>query len=294
MEKEQECFERAFEAVMTSDIVPMDAMLRHVTSVRGKRLRPRLVFLSARLFGEVNDITRHTALFVELFHTATLIHDDVVDGSDIRRGQASVNARWDSRAAVLAGDYLLAKAMAQLSEPSDHPILKEMLNVAMAMSEGELLQAASPLGDASSVTAESLQPTASLPGDASSVTAESLQPTASPSGDASSVTYMEVIERKTARLIRACCVGGALSVGASSDAINIIGDFGLNLGLVFQMRDDILDNDDSTAAALARQLLPEYLDKALKALDTLAPYTKDKEAQHALRELTLFCAERES
>ena len=276
MEKEQECFERAFEAVMTSDIVPMDAMLRHVTSVRGKRLRPRLVFLSARLFGEVNDITRHTALFVELFHTATLIHDDVVDGSDIRRGQASVNARWDSRAAVLAGDYLLAKAMAQLSEPSDHPILKEMLNVAMAMSEGELLQAASPLGDASSVTAESLQPTAS------------------PSGDASSVTYMEVIERKTARLIRACCVGGALSVGASSDAINIIGDFGLNLGLVFQMRDDILDNDDSTAAALARQLLPEYLDKALKALDTLAPYTKDKEAQHALRELTLFCAERES
>ena len=213
---------------------------------------------------------------MELFHTATLIHDDVVDGSDIRRGQASVNARWDSRAAVLAGDYLLAKAMAQLSEPSDHPILKEMLNVAMAMSEGELLQAASPLGDASSVTAESLQPTAS------------------PSGDASSVTYMEVIERKTARLIRACCVGGALSVGASSDAINIIGDFGLNLGLVFQMRDDILDNDDSTAAALARQLLPEYLDKALKALDTLAPYTKDKEAQHALRELTLFCAERQS
>ena len=276
MENELECFERAFEAVMTSDVVPMDAIMRYVTSVRGKRLRPRLVFLSARLFGEVNDITRRAALFVELFHTATLIHDDVVDGSDIRRSQASVNARWDSKAAVLAGDYLLAKAMAQLSEPSDHPILKEMLNVAMAMSEGELLQAASPLGDASSVTAGSLQPTAS------------------PLGDASSVGYLEVIECKTARLIRACCVGGALSVHAPETLINKVGDFGLNLGLVFQMRDDILDNDDSTAAALARQLLPEYLDKALKALDALTPYIKDKEAHHALRELTVFCAERES
>ena len=266
MEKEQECFERAFEAVMTSDIVPMDAMLRHVTSVRGKRLRPRLVFLSARLFGEVNDITRHTALFVELFHTATLIHDDVVDGSDIRRSQASVNARWDSKAAVLAGDYLLAKAMAQLSEPSDHSILKEMLNVAMAMSEGELMQAA-PHRGVGSVTAVPPMETAS---------------------------YLDIIERKTARLIRACCVGGALSVHAPETLINKVGDFGLNLGLVFQMRDDILDNDDSTAAALARQLLPEYLDKALKALDALTPYIKDKEAHHALRELTVFCAERES
>ena len=257
MENELECFERAFEAVMTSDVVPMDAIMRYVTSVRGKRLRPRLVFLSARLFGEVNDITRRAALFVELFHTATLIHDDVVDGSDIRRSQASVNARWDSKAAVLAGDYLLAKAMAQLSEPSDHSILKEMLNVAMVMSEGELMQAA-------------------------------------PHRAALAVAYLDVIERKTARLIRACCVGGALSVHAPQTLINKVGDFGLNLGLVFQMRDDILDNDDSTAAALARQLLPEYLDKALKALDALTPYIKDKEAHHALRELTVFCAERES
>ena len=259
---------------MASDVVPMDAMLRYVSAVRGKRLRPQLVFLSARLLGEVNDMTRRTALFVELFHTATLIHDDVVDGSDTRRGQASLNARFDSRSAVLAGDYLLAKALSKLSAPSDHEVLREMLAVAMSMSEGELLQSASPSGDASSVTAESLQPTAS------------------PSGDASSVTYMEVIERKTARLIRACCVGGALSVHASSDAINTLGEFGLNLGLVFQMRDDILDNDDPMAAALARQLLPEYLGKALKALDALTPFIKDKDAQDALRELTLFCAER--
>ena len=255
MEKEMERFEKAFSEVMASEVTPMDDMMRYVSAVRGKRLRPRLVFLSARLFGEVNGTTRRTALFVELFHTATLIHDDVVDGSDTRRGQASLNARFDSRSAVLAGDYLLAKALSQLSEPSDHPILKEMLAVAMSMSEGELLQSASP------------------------------------SGDASSVTYMEVIERKTARLIRACCVGGALSVHASSDALNTLGEFGLNLGLVFQMRDDILDNENTL---LAQQLLPEYLEKALNALDALTPFIKDKDAQHALRELTLFCAERES
>ena len=253
MEKELERFEKAFAAVMASDVVPMDDMMRYVSKVHGKRLRPRLVFLSAKLFGEVNDVTRRTALFVEMLHTATLIHDDVVDGSDTRRGQASLNAHTDNRSAVLAGDYLLAKAISQLSEPSDHPVLMEMLRTAMAMSEGELLQASSHRGD-----------------------------------------YLNVIERKTARLIRACCVGGALSVHAPSEVIDKIGDFGLNLGLVFQMRDDILDNDDPTTSVLARQLLPEYLDKALNALDALTPFIKDKDAQNALRELTVYCAERES
>ena len=272
MEKELERFEKAFSAVMASDLAPMDDMMRYVSAVRGKRLRPRLVFLSARLFGEVNDMTRHTALFVELFHTATLIHDDVVDVSDIRRGQASLNARFDSRSAVLAGDYLLAKALSQLSEPSDHPILKEMLGVAMSMSEGELMQSASHRDVPSVGDGLPLQPSA-------------------PHRDAMSVGYLEVIERKTARLIRACCIGGALSVHATSDVINKVGDFGLNLGLVFQMRDDILDNDHTL---LAQQLLPKYLEKALKALDALTPFVKDKDAQNALRELTLFCAERES
>ena len=274
MEKELERFEKAFEAVMASDVVPMDDMMRYVMAVRGKRLRPRLVFLSARLLGEVNDLTRRAALFVELFHTATLIHDDVVDGSDTRRGQASVNAKWNSKAAVLAGDYLLAKAMIQLSEPTDYPLFREMLQTALAMSEGELMQA-SPHRGASSVTAVPLVESASL-------------------WETGVVEYLEVIERKTARLLRACCVSGALSVHASEERINKVGDFGLNLGLVFQMRDDILDDDDPATTAMAKQLLPEYLDKALKALDALTPFVKDKDAQDALRKLTLFCAERES
>ena len=275
MENELERFERAFEAVMTSDVLPMDAMMRYVTSVPGKRLRPRLVFLSARLFGEVNDITRRTALFVEMFHTATLIHDDVVDGSDTRRGQASLNAHADSKSAVLAGDYLLAKALAQLSHPEDHQILQEMLQVAMLMSEGELLQS-----EELKVKSEELK-----------VKSEEL--------------YLEIIKRKTARLIQACCVCGTLSVTSNRYlpsvgeglrrfplTSNLISDFGLNLGLVFQMRDDILDNDDAATTALAQRLLPEYLDKALKNLDALTPYINDKDAQNSLRELTLFCAER--
>ena len=257
MENELERFEKAFGTVMTSGVLPMDGMMRYVSSVPGKRLRPRLVFLSSKLFGEVNDITRRTALFVEMFHTATLIHDDVVDGSDTRRGQASLNAHLDNKSAVLAGDYLLAKALAQLSHPEDHPILMEMLKVAMAMSEGELLQS-EELG----VRSEEL--------------------------------YLEITKRKTARLIRACCVGGAMSVTSNLQPLtsHLISDFGLNLGLVFQMRDDILDDDDPATTELAQRLLPDYLDKALKALEALTPYIKDKDALDDLRELTLFCAKR--
>lgn len=268
MEKELEQFEEAFRLAMTSDAVPMDELMRYVAAALGKRLRPQLVYLSARLFGDINDSTRRTALFVEMLHTATLIHDDVVDASDVRRGQASLNAQWDVESAVLAGDYLLAKAMMQLSDPIDSPILQEMLNVAMMMSEGELLQNErrhkAILNEAERVKTENGE------------------------------LYLEIITRKTARLIQGCCVCGAMSVNSSLYTLHssLISDFGLNLGLVFQMRDDILDDDDPETTALAKQLLPQYLDKALKALDALTPYVVDKGAQDSLRDLTIFCAER--
>ncbi len=252
-----ERFEKAFEAAMASEVVPMDDMMRYVNGTRGKRLRPRLTFLSAKLFGETNDVTLRTALFVELFHNATLIHDDVVDDSDMRRGQPSVKAKWNNQAAVLAGDFLLSKALIHLSHPLDQPILKEMLQTAIAMTEGELVQVVAPLREAK--VSE----------------------------------YLEIIERKTARLIRSCCVGGALSVHASEAAVNKIGDFGLHLGLVFQMRDDILDDDMPEITPLAKQLLPDYLDKTLKDLEALTPYIYDKEALAALHELTVFCAVRD-
>lgn len=260
MKNELEAFEVAFSEVLSSEVVSMDRILGYIASVKGKRLRPRLVFLTARLFGEPNETTMRTALFVEMLHTATLIHDDVVDGSEFRRGQPSVNAHWDTNTAVLTGDYLLAKAMSLLSGPSDYPILNEMLEVAMKMSEGEIMQNGK-------LRAESGE------------------------------LYLEIIERKTAQLIRACCLGGALSVLEEKtedrrQKLELVGEFGLNLGLVFQMRDDILDNDDEMATVIAEQQLPLYLEKALKGLDALAPMVEDQEAWAQLRELTVFCAER--
>ncbi|MBR4147104.1 MAG: polyprenyl synthetase family protein [Bacteroidales bacterium] len=255
-----ERFEKAFAAAMSSDTAPMEAVLRYVAGAKGKRLRPELVYLTARLFGEVNQSTDRTALFVEMIHTATLIHDDVVDASDERRGQASVNARWDNTTAVLAGDFLLSKAMLLLSHPEDHAILEEMLQTTLAMSEGELMQN----GERRTENGE---------------------------------LYLEIIERKTAQLIRACCVGGAMTV-LSDDTedrrqkLEWIGEFGLNLGLVFQMRDDILDADNAEHVAMAELLLPEYIKKALKALEALTPFVTDQQALSSLKELIVFCAER--
>jgi octaprenyl-diphosphate synthase len=256
MKDEMEVFEHRFAEALSGSVVPMDDVMRHVGAVNGKRLRPRLVFLSARLFGEVTEATWRTALFVELLHTATLIHDDVVDESSVRRDQASVNARWDNKTAVLAGDYLLSKAMMQLSNSEDHLILQEMLRATMAMSEGELLQSGKLIVDSVEL-------------------------------------YLDVITRKTAKLIQACCVCGAMSSHSSlSTPHSSLSTFSLFLGLVFQMRDDLLDADNPETITLAERLLPEYLDKALKALDALAPYAINKEALSSLRELTLFCATR--
>lgn len=249
----------AYANIMASEVLPMDEVLRYVAGGKGKRLRPRLVFLSAKLFGEVNDTTWRTALFVEMLHTATLIHDDVVDDSATRRDRASVNARWDNKTAVLAGDHLLSKAVKLLSNPDDHQILNEMLDVAMAMSEGELIQ------NRSQKEEDRRQ------------------------------KYIDIITRKTAFLIRACCLGGALSATdhLSPSVSHLISEYGLHLGLVFQMRDDILDNDHPETTAMAKKLLPDYLDIALESLEALTPYIKDQASLASLRELTVFCAKRD-
>lgn len=223
-------FERKFAAVMSSPTLPMDEVLRYVREGKGKRLRPKLVFMAAKLFGEVNESTWRTALFVELLHTATLVHDDVVDASDERRGQPSVNAKWDNKTAVLCGDHLLSKAMLVLSDPADNKILVEMLNTALAMSEGELMQ-------------------------------NRRQKTEDGRED-----YLNIIERKTARLMKACCIGGALSVGATKEQVAAVGEFGLNYGMMFQLRDDIADDEN---VALAKALLPLYEEKTWGTLKTL-------------------------
>ena len=243
-------FEAFFEKTLRAETEPMDSIMRYVLDTQGKRLRPILVLLGAKLFGEVNEQTLRAATFVEMVHSATLIHDDVVDEADQRRGKSSVKAQFGNLSAVLAGDFLLAKAMLLLARPDDYAILQEMLRTTAAMSEGELMQNCSICGDAD--------------------------------GDNE---YIDIITRKTAMLMRSCCATGALSVNASPKQVQQIADFGLNFGILFQLRDDILDNENIKQA---QTLLPEYLQKTLEALKPFpASQTLD-----SLRDLTVFCAER--
>ena len=220
-------FEAFFEKTLRADSEPMDSIMQYVRSTRGKRLRPILVLLSAKLFGVVNERTLCAATFVEMVHSATLIHDDVVDDDDLRRGQASVKAQWDSRTAVLAGDYLLAQAMLLISQPDDHEILQEMLRTSAAMSEGELMQ----------------------------------------NQNLDGFDYLDIITRKTATLMRSCCAAGAMSVGATTEQVEQIAAFGLCFGQLFQMHDDILDADSPETLACAQQLLPSYLQQAHTLLE---------------------------
>ena len=247
-------FEAFFKQSLKADTEPMDSIMQYVTETKGKRLRPLLVLLSAKLFGEVNEQTLRAASFVEMVHTATLIHDDVVDDSDQRRGRASVKAHFGNLSAVLAGDYLLAKAMLLLSNPRDIDILNEMLGTTASMSEGELMQNA---------IARSLSLSKGRPKDA----------------------YLEIITRKTALLMRSCCTAGAMSVEATPEQIQQISDFGINFGILFQLRDDMIDGENTEQA---QSLLPEYQQKTL---DALKPFPTS-ETLNALLELTVFCAER--
>ena len=260
-------FEAFFKQSLKADTEPMDTIMQYVTETKGKRLRPLLVLLSAKLFGEVNEQTLRAASFVEMVHTATLIHDDVVDDSDQRRGHASVKAHFGNLSAVLAGDYLLAKAMLLLSNQKDIEILHEMLGTTAAMSEGELMQDTRSLS-LSKGRDKKVESSIGRPFD-----------------ELRDLNYLDIITRKTALLMRSCCTGGAMSVKATPEQIQHIGDFGINFGILFQLRDDMLDGENTEQATA---LLPVYYEKTLQALNGFAP----SEITAALRDLTVFCAER--
>lgn len=245
-------FEEFLEQTLKAETEPMDSIIQYVLETKGKRLRPVLVLLSAKLFGKVNERTFQAAACVELIHSATLIHDDVVDDADLRRGKASVKAHFGNKAAVLAGDYLLAKAVMLLTRSGDNAILQEMLQAAKAMSEGELMQNA----------------------------------VGSPYYGNSIANYLDIITHKTARLMQSACVSGALSVDARPEQIERISDFGLHFGILFQLRDDILDAENDV---VAKALLPTYLEKTLQSLEQFP----DSEFHEALKSLAVFCAERE-
>lgn len=184
--------------------------LEHIRQRAGKRMRPMLILLMAKNFGKVSEVTQNAAIGLELLHTASLVHDDVVDESAERRGQASVNATYDNKVAVLVGDYILSTALLHVARTHSEKIVTYLAELGRTLSDGEILQL-SNIGRR----------------------------------DISEQVYYDVIKQKTAALFEACCGIGALSAGASEEDIERAKQFGQNLGVIFQIRDDIFDYYDS-------------------------------------------------
>ena len=184
----------------------LDRVVQYVLRQKGKRVRPTLVLLSAKLCGGVTERSYRAAALVELLHTATLVHDDVVDESEKRRGAFSINALWGNKVAVLLGDYFLSRGLLLALEHDDFDLLKTLSDAVQRMSEGELLQ---------------VERTRRL--------------------DLDEETYYRIISDKTASLIAACTRCGAYSAGADPEVVDRLGEVGEQLGLAFQIRDDLFD-----------------------------------------------------
>jgi octaprenyl-diphosphate synthase len=203
---ELEEFERRFREDMRSRAPLLDRITHYIVKRKGKRVRPMFVFLSAKLCGEVTDSTYRGASLIELLHTATLVHDDVVDDAFERRGFLSINAIWKNKIAVLVGDYLLAKGLLLSLDHDEFGLLKIVSRAVRQMSEGELLQVEK---------------------------ARRL--------DIKEDVYYEIIRQKTASLISSSCAVGAASAGASDDMIDHMHNFGEAIGMAFQIKDDLFD-----------------------------------------------------
>ena len=206
--KEMDLFEEKFSKLMLSSVPLLNRITHYIIKRKGKQMRPMLILLCSKLLnsGKVNEKVYRGASVVELIHTATLIHDDVVDESKKRRGFFSINAIWKNKIAVLVGDFLLSKGMLLCIDNKDYDILDVISESVKQMSEGELLQ---------------IEKAKNL--------------------DINEKIYFEIITKKTASLISSCCKIAAISVGATSKDINNIAKLGLNIGIAFQIKDDLFD-----------------------------------------------------
>jgi octaprenyl-diphosphate synthase len=205
IETELAQFEEHFKNTMRSDVPLLDKVTQYIVKRKGKQMRPMFVFLTAKMLGESNVTTFDAASLVELLHTATLVHDDVVDDANERRGFFSVNALWKNKIAVLVGDYMLSRILLLSIEKNNTDLLGVVARSVREMSEGELLQ---------------IEKARHL--------------------DITEEIYFEVIRKKTASLIATCCEAGAISVGATDQRENMR-KFGELVGLAFQIKDDIFD-----------------------------------------------------
>jgi octaprenyl-diphosphate synthase len=199
-------FEKKFRHLMKSKVVLLDKIMGYIVKRKGKQMRPMFVFLSAGATGTINESTYRGAALIELLHTATLVHDDVVDDANYRRGFFSINALWKNKIAVLVGDYLLSRGLLLSVDHGDFDLLRLVSQAVREMSEGELLQ---------------MEKARNL--------------------DITEEIYFDIIRQKTASLISSCCAVGSTSSGAGQQAIDRMTLFGEKIGMAFQIKDDLFD-----------------------------------------------------
>ncbi|MCA6073857.1 polyprenyl synthetase family protein [Fulvivirga sedimenti] len=203
---QMEEFESKFRASMKTKVLLLDKIMSYIVKRKGKQMRPMFVFLSAGTCGAINESTYRGASLIELLHTATLVHDDVVDDANYRRGFFSINALWKNKVAVLVGDYLLSRGLLLSVDNGDFDLLKIVSSAVKMMSEGELLQ---------------MEKARNL--------------------DITEEIYYDIIRQKTASLIASCCAVGASSAGKGPEEIETMRVFGEKVGMAFQIKDDLFD-----------------------------------------------------
>ena len=206
---EMESFEKKFYIAMKSNVMLIDRIMTYIVRRKGKQMRPMFVFLSSGVAGQITETSYRGAALIELLHTATLVHDDVVDDSMFRRGFFSINALWKNKIAVLVGDYLLSRGLLLSIDNEDYDLLKIVTDAVREMSEGELLQ---------------MEKARNL--------------------DITEDVYYEIIRQKTASLISSCCAVGASAGGANEHSIKLMKSFGEYVGMAFQIKDDLFDYGD--------------------------------------------------
>lgn len=207
---EMDLFEQKFRKAMQSSVPLLDRIMHYIVKRKGKQMRPMFVFLTAGMIGKIDESTYRAASLIELLHTATLVHDDVVDDSNLRRGFFSINALWKNKIAVLVGDYLLSRGLLLSVEHEEFQQLKIVSTAVRKMSEGELLQ---------------IEKARKL--------------------DITEGVYYEIITAKTASLIASCCATGAASTGADAATVKKMHDFGECVGIAFQIKDDLFDYEQT-------------------------------------------------
>ena len=211
IQQEMLLFETKFKESLKSKVPLLDKVLHYIVKRKGKQMRPMFVFLCNKMFGDVNESTYRAASLIELLHTATLVHDDVIDDANLRRGFFSINALWKNKIAVLVGDFLLSQGLLLSLQNNEYDLLQIVSKAVKDMSEGELLQ---------------IEKARHL--------------------DIEEDIYFDIIRQKTATLISACCACGATAAQQNGKTVEKMRNFGEHVGIAFQMKDDLFDyyNDD--------------------------------------------------